>query len=77
MAHVSVEKPPRHKANHDSAITAVRSASCTNVDAKTMHIKNSGFRIISGKDMKEFSKGLQLDFQIERRNKGDMEDTGL
>lgn len=60
-AHVVVEKPSRHKANHDSAITAVKSASCTNVGAKTMHIKNTGFRIISGKYVKGSSKeGPQL-----------------
>lgn len=68
-------EPSRHKANHDSAITAVRSASSTNVDAKTMHIKNFGFRIISGKDMKGSSKGIQLHFKIEMRNR-DMEDSG-
>lgn len=39
IAHVLVEKPSRHKANHDSAIAAVRAALYTNVDAKTMHLK--------------------------------------
>lgn len=74
---VPLGKPSRHKANHNSAKAAVRSASCTNVVAKTMHIKNSGFRTISGKYMEGSSKeGQQPYFPIEMRNKGDMEDTG-